>query len=57
MKFWDILKYFSFLILMAFLIFAMIVIVKNINNPQQIRIAAFAKNISSEFKSLLDSLK
>ncbi len=53
MKFFLVLKYLLFFGFLAFLIFTMIVIVKNIDNPQLIRIAAFAKSVSSGFKGLL----
>jgi len=47
------LKYLLFLSFLAFLIFTMVIIVKNIDNPQFIRMAAFAKNITSGFKNIL----
>lgn len=51
------LKYLLYLLLLILLLSAMIAIIKNIDQPQRFRLAAFAQQINSQFKKLLDTLK
>lgn len=51
------LKYLLYLLLLVLLLSAMIAIIKNIDQPQRLRLAAFAQQINSQFKKLLNPFR